>query len=74
MRRQSPRVGASSMAPLSLMHSAWTPRRAKWLRVISGYLVATRIWLQRAGSSLATMSRGSATASRQSPILRSTGA
>ena len=33
------------------MHSAWTPRAAKWRRVISGYLVATRRWLQLRGSS-----------------------
>ena len=47
-RRQRPMRGASSIAPLSLMHSACTPRAAKWRRVISGYLVATRTWLQRA--------------------------
>ena len=40
MRRHSPSIGASSTAPLSLMHSAWTPRAAKCRRVISGYLVA----------------------------------
>ena len=52
MRRQSPKLGASSMAPLSLMHSARTPRLAKWAVVILGYLVATRRRLQRLGSSL----------------------
>ena len=52
MRRHRPSVGASSIAPFSLMHSACTPRAAKWRRVTCGYLVATRIWLQRLGSSL----------------------
>ena len=47
MCRHRPSRGASSIAPLSLMHSAWTPRAAKWRRVISGYLVATRMWLGR---------------------------
>ena len=42
----TPSSGASSIAPFSLMHSAWTPRAAKWRRVTSGYFVATRRWLQ----------------------------
>jgi len=67
-------VGANSIAPLSLMHSAWTPRAAKCRRVISGYLVATRRWLQLCGSSCPTQSAGVATAIRQWPISRSSGA
>ena len=53
MWRQTPSSGASSIAPFSLMHSAWTPRAAKWRRVTSGYFVATRRWLQLCGSSCA---------------------
>src|SRR3546814_10168913 len=40
-----------SIAPFSLMHSACTPRPAKWRRVTPGYFVAIRMWLQRLGSS-----------------------
>ena len=43
MRWLSPSTGASSIAPLSTMHSACTPRPAKWRAVRRGYLVATRI-------------------------------
>ncbi len=52
IRGARPRVGASSIAPFSLTHSACTPRAAKWRLVICGYLVATRTWLHPRGSSL----------------------
>src|SRR3546814_4093882 len=68
MRRHRPRPGASSMAPFSLMHSACTPRAAKCRRVMPGYLVATRMWLQRLGSSLSAKRRGAATARRQADL------
>ena len=38
MRRHRPSAGASSIAPFSLMHSACTPRAAKWRRVMLGIL------------------------------------
>ena len=49
MRGLRPSSGASSIAPFSLTHSAWTPRAPKWALVMLGYLVATRTWLQARG-------------------------
>src|SRR5690606_40668375 len=41
MRSASPSEGASSIAPLSLTHSAWMPWRSNQRLVMLGYLVAT---------------------------------
>ena len=45
IRPASPLEGASSIAPFSLMHSAWMPCASKYRLVMLGYLVATRRWL-----------------------------
>jgi hypothetical protein len=49
IRSDSPSEGASSIAPLSLTHSAWMPRRSNQRLVRFGYLVATRRWLALPG-------------------------
>src|SRR5690606_3843138 len=49
IRMLSPSEGASSIAPLSLTHSAWIPWRSNQRLVRFGYFVATRRWLALPG-------------------------
>src|SRR5690606_28111413 len=73
IRIDSPSDGASSIAPLSLTHSAWMPCRSNQRLVMFGYFVAIRRWLALPGLyALAVF--GSATERRQCPMSRSTGA